>query len=84
MSEIEENDFREELEKFEKEAIPQILKIIEKENYLLPVTVLGLASILRSLIRNFGNEYLLNTVINYLKLNEEELEVIDKEINKEE
>ena len=61
------------MEKFEKETASEILKLMEKEEYMLPVVVLGLISIIRALIDNFGNDALRDEATHFLNLNVEDL-----------
>lgn len=44
----------------------EILEVLEKNKHILSVEVLGLISIARVLINNFGDEYLMDTAVNYL------------------
>lgn len=71
--EISKEDFINEMEKFEKETASEILKLMEKEEYMLPVVVLGLISIIRALIDNFGNDALRDEATHFLNLNVEDL-----------
>lgn len=72
-NEISKEDFINEMEKFEKETASQILELMEKEEYMLPVVVLGLISIVRALIANFGNDALRDEATHFLNLNVEDL-----------
>ena len=72
-NEISKEDFINEMEKFEKEKESEILKLMEKEEYMLPVVVLGLVSIIRALIENFGNDALRDEATHFLNLNVEDL-----------
>lgn len=71
--EISKEDFINEMERFEKETASQILEIMEKEEYMLPVVVLGLVSIIRALIANFGNDALRDEATHFLNLNVDDL-----------
>ncbi len=71
--EISKEDFINEMEKFEKETASEILKLMEKEEYMLPVVVLGLISIIRALIDNFGNDALRDEATHFLNLNVDDL-----------
>ena len=50
------DDFINEMETFESKTAREILELMEKEEYMLPVAVLGLISVVRALIENFGND----------------------------
>lgn len=64
--ELTKEDFIEEMTKFEQVTANEILEVLEKNKHILSVEVLGLISIARVLINNFGDEYLMDTAVNYL------------------
>lgn len=64
--ELTKEDFIEEMTKFEQVTANQILEVLEENKHILSVEVLGLISIARVLINNFGDEYLMDTAVNYL------------------
>ena len=64
--------FIEEMTKFENKTANEILEVLEKNKHILSVEVLGLISIARVLINNFGDEFLLDTAVNYLTYKEPE------------
>ena len=75
-NEISKEDFINEMEHFEKETAKKILMIMEEEDYMLPVVVLGLVSIIRALIANFGNDALRDEATHFLNLNMEDLKEV--------
>ena len=62
--ELTKEDFIEEMTKFEQVTANEILEVLEKNKHILSVEVLGLISIARVLINNFGDEYLMDTAVN--------------------
>ena len=64
--ELTKEDFIEEMRKFEQVTSNQILEVLENNKHILSVEVLGLISIARVLIENFGDEYLMDTAVSYL------------------
>ena len=64
--ELTKEDFIEEMTKFEQVTANEILEVLEKNKHILSVEVLGLISIARVLINNFGDEYLMDKAVNYL------------------
>lgn len=68
--ELTKEDFIEEMTKFEQITANQILEVLEENKHMLSVEVLGLISIARVLINNFGDEYLMDTAVNYLTYQE--------------
>ena len=64
--ELTKEDFIEEMTKFEQVTANEILEVLEKNKHMLSVEVLGLISIARVLINNFGDEYLMDTAVKYL------------------
>lgn len=57
----------EEIKKFNTEAIPQILKILEDGEHGIVVSCYGLIAIVNALVNEFGTEDLLNECIYYLQ-----------------
>lgn len=78
--EISKEEFIAQMERFEKETARKILEIMEQEQYMLPVTVLGLVSIIRALIENFGNEALREEATHFLNLDMKNLKEISSNI----
>lgn len=70
------DDFINEMEKFENKTAREILELMEKEEYMLPVAVLGLISVVRALIENFGNDALRDEATHFLNLNTDDLDEI--------
>ncbi len=70
--ELTKEDFIEEMTRFEQVTANEILKVLEKQEHILSVEVLGLISIARVLINQFGDEYLMDTAVNYLTYKEPE------------
>lgn len=75
--ELTKEDFIEEMTKFEQVTANQILEVLEKNKHILSVEVLGLISIARVLINNFGDEYLMDTAVNYLTYKESAKDIPD-------
>lgn len=73
------DDFINEMEKFENDTARKILELMEKEEYMLPVAVLGLISVVRALIENFGNDALRDEATHFLNLNTEDLKEMKSE-----
>ena len=78
--EISKEEFINKMEKFEKETARKILELMENEQYMLPVTVLGLISIVRALIENFGNEALREEATHFLNLDTSKLHEMSSDI----
>ena len=76
---ISKDDFIKEMEKFENDTARKILELMEKEEYMLPVAVLGLISVVRALIENFGNDALRDEAIHFLNLNVENIDEMKSE-----
>lgn len=70
--ELTKEDFINEMTKFEQVTANEILEVLEKNKHILSVEVLGLISIARVLINNFGDEFLMDTAVNYLTYKEPE------------
>lgn len=70
------DDFIDEMETFENKTAREILELMEKEEYMLPVAVLGLISVVRALIENFGNDALRDEATHFLNLNTDDLDEI--------
>ena len=75
--ELTKEDFIEEMTKFEQVTANQILEVLEENKHILSVEVLGLISIARVLINNFGDEYLMDTAVNYLTYKEPAKDIPD-------
>lgn len=73
------DDFINEMETFESKTAREILELMEKEEYMLPVAVLGLISVVRALIENFGNDALRDEATHFLNLNTKDLDEIKSE-----
>ena len=58
--------FHEEMIKFEQVTANEILQVLEKNKHILCVEVLGLISIARVLINQYGDEYLMDAAVDYL------------------
>ena len=67
--ELTKEKFIEEMTRFEQVTANQILEVLEENKHILSVEVLGLISIARVLINNFGDDYLMDTAVNYLTYN---------------
>lgn len=75
--ELTKEDFIEEMTRFEQVTANEILEVLEKNKHILSVEVLGLISIARVLINNFGDEYLMDTAVNYLTYKAPENDIPD-------
>lgn len=67
---ISKEDFIEDMTKFEQVTANQILEVLEENKHMLSVEVLGLISIARVLINTYGDEFLMDTAVNYLTYQE--------------
>ena len=67
---ITKEEFIEDMTKFEQVTANQILEILEENKHMLSVEVLGLISIARVLINTYGDEFLMDTAVNYLTYQE--------------
>lgn len=63
-------DLIEEMDKFQKETAPQIIQLLNQEDYLVATGVMGLIGIVKMIINNVGNEVLLNYAIEALQEND--------------
>ena len=59
--------FIKEMEEFDNSTAQEILDVLEQHKHLLTVEVLGLISIARALINNFGDEFLMKSAIDLLQ-----------------
>lgn len=78
--EILKEDFMQQMEDFETKTVKEILVMLEEKGYILPVATLGLISIVRALITNFGNKELLDEAVHYLTLDADNLEEATSDI----
>lgn len=78
--EILKEDFMQQMEDFETETVKEILVMLEEKGYILPVATLGLISIVRALITNFGNKELLDEAVHYLTLDADNLEEVTSDV----
>lgn len=76
---VSKDDFIKEMEKFENDTARKILELMEEEEYMLPVAVLGLISVVRALIENFGNDALRDEATHFLNLNTEDFDKMPTE-----
>jgi len=60
-------DLDKEIQQFNTDAIPQILKILEEGGYGIVVSCYGLVAIVNALVNEFGTEDLLKECVNYLE-----------------
>ena len=67
---ISKEEFIEDMTKFEQVTANQILEVLEENKHMLSVEVLGLISIARVLINTYGDEFLMDTAVNYLTYQE--------------
>lgn len=67
------NTLIEEMDKFKKITAPEIIKLINKEDYLVATGVMGLVAVIRMIIDKVGNEVLLQYAIEALQEDVEEL-----------
>lgn len=76
--ELTKEQFIEEMEEFDNVTSQEILEVLEKHKHLLSVEVLGLISIARAIINNFGDEYLMKSAIDLLQYQPKEQESIEE------
>lgn len=67
-----------EINKFNNETIPKILKILEDEEHGVVVSCYGLIAIVNALISKFGTKDLLNDCMHYLQNNLDDIEEISE------
>lgn len=84
--ELSKEEFLKEMEEFDNSTAQEILEVLEKHKHLLYVEVLGLISVARALINNFGDEFLMKSAIDLLqyKQSEENIEEADNIIKETE
>lgn len=63
----------EEMDKFKKVTAPEIIRLINEEDYLVATGVMGLAAVIRMIVDRVGNEVLMQYVIEALKEDTEEM-----------
>lgn len=79
MKEVLNTDLIEEMDKFQKETAPEIIKLLNKEDYLVATGVMGLIGIVKMIINNVGNEVLLKYAVEALQ--ENNIEVMEEKTN---
>lgn len=57
----------EEMSKFQEKTAPEIIKLIEKEDYLVGTAVMGLIAVSKMIIKQVGNDVLLEYAVEALK-----------------
>lgn len=70
--------FIKEMEEFDNSTAQEILDVLEQHKHLLTVEVLGLISIARALINNFGDEFLMKSAIDLLQYQSPEKNSIEE------
>ena len=60
-------DFIEEVDRFRDKTAPEIIKILNKENYLVATGVIGLAIVIRTIVENIGSDLLQDYAIQTIK-----------------
>lgn len=71
---ITKEDFINQMEDFEKNTAREILKIFEDKDYIIPVSVLGLTSIVKALLDNFDTDgKLYEEVLHYLQIDKNDV-----------
>lgn len=73
MKEVLNTDLIEEMDRFQKKTAPEIIKLLNEEDYLVATGVMGLIGIVKMIINNIGNEILLNYAIEALQENNIEI-----------
>ena len=59
--------FIEQMQDFDKTVTEQILDILNEKQYILNVEVYGLASIIRALVNTYGNDEMIDGVVELLQ-----------------
>lgn len=59
--------FIEQMQDFDKTVTEQILDILNEKQYILNVEVYGLASIIRALVNTYGNDEMIDGVVEFLQ-----------------
>ena len=59
--------FIEQMQDFDKTVTEQILNILNEKQYILNVEVYGLASIIRALVTTYGNDEMIDGVVEFLQ-----------------
>lgn len=73
MKEVLNTDLIEEMDRFQKKTAPEIIKLLNEEDYLVATGVMGLIGIVKMIINNVGNEVLLKYAIEALQENNIEI-----------
>lgn len=68
-----------EIQKFNSETIPKILKVLEDENHGTVVTCYGLIAIVNAILAKYGTQDLLEECMYYLQNNLDDLKEMPKE-----
>ena len=59
--------FIEQMQDFDRTVSEQILNILKEKQYILNVEVYGLASIIRALVTTYGNDEMMDGVVEFLQ-----------------
>lgn len=59
--------FIEQMQDFDRTVTEQILNILNEKQYILNVEVYGLASIIRALVTTYGNDEMIEGVVEFLQ-----------------
>ena len=59
--------FIEQMQDFDRTVTEQILDILNEKQYILNVEVYGLASIIRALVTTYGNDEMIEGVVEFLQ-----------------
>ena len=59
--------FIEQMQDFDKTVSEQILNILNEKKYMLNVEVYGLASIIRALVTTYGNDEMIDGLVEFLQ-----------------
>lgn len=64
--ELTREEFYDEMNRFEKTSLNEIMDILQENKHILVVEVLGLIGVVRILIDKYGDEYLKDAAMSYL------------------
>lgn len=79
--EVTREEFIEQMTNFENITAPKILKVLEEQQHMLSVETLGLIGIVRALVQTYGDEFLMDSCVSYLKFKEPTSENVSDDKN---
>jgi hypothetical protein len=65
--ELSREEFYDEMTRFEETSLNEIMDVLQENKHILSVEVLGLIGVVRILIDRYGDEYLKDAAVSYLK-----------------